>query len=179
MNKIEIYKSKKTARIIIFTGLLLAISGGWFIQYADKSTIGGSFIILSILCLIFGIGSWFDRKPYIILTESGITEMFSIREEIEWSAIRQADEFYYRGQYFIRLLLDRNYKPTLMRPAWFYRLDRLYENEGLKAMYIRIAFLEVNSIALAQFINKMIKADAATRIKLLNSWRNRPSQKKN
>lgn len=169
-NKIIIYKSKKKSILIIFIGILIAIAGWLFIHYTEKNVIGWSFIILSGLCLIFGIGTWFDKKPYIILTETGITEMYGAREEIEWDAIRMVDEFYYRGQFFIYLLTDRNYKPTLIRPTWFYRFDKLYEKEGYKAIFIRISFLEINSIKLSQFIKRMAKADTRKRAELLNNF---------
>lgn len=170
-NKIIIYKSKKKSIFIIIFGILIAIAGWLFIHYTDKNVIGWSFIILSGLCLIFGIGTWFDKKPYIILTDTGITEMYGARVEIEWDAIRMVDEFYYRGQFFICLLTDRNYKPSLIRPTWFYRFDRLYEKEGYRAIFIRISFLEINSIKLSQFINKMIKADTSERVRLINNFK--------
>lgn len=170
-NRVIIYKSKKKSMFIIGFGLLIAIAGLLFLLYTDKNVIGWSFIILSALCLIFGIGTRFDRKPYIIITETGITEMFGAREEIEWDAIRKVDEFYYRGQFFICLLTDRNYKPSLIRPTWFYRFDRLYEAKGLKAIFLRISFLDINSIKLSQFINSMIKADNLKRSELINNFR--------
>lgn len=164
-----IYKSKKKALLIIISGLLLALAGWLFLEYTDKNVIGWSFLILSVLCFIFGIGSILDRKPYIILTQDGITDLSVIREEIEWDAILQVDEFYYRGQSFIRLLVDRNYKPSLIQPTWFYRLDRLYEKSGVRAIYLRINYLDVNSVKLSRLIEKMIKADEKGKIDLLNS----------
>lgn len=169
-NRVIIYKSKKKSITIIVISLLIAIGGWLFLQYTSKNVIGWSFIILSLMCIIFGIGSWFDKKPYIIMTETGITEMYGAREEIEWDAIRKVDEFYYRGQFFICLLTDKNYKPSLIRPTWFYRFDRLFEKEGYKAIFIRINFLEINSIKLSQFINRMIKANMEKRVELLNNF---------
>lgn len=168
-NKIVIYRSRKKAFIIVGISLLLVIAGWLSLQYMDRNIVGWSFIILSGLCLVFGIGAFFDKKPYIILTANGITELTNIREEIEWDAIWQVDDFYYRGQYFIRLLIDRNYKPSLIQPTWFYRFDRLYEKDEVKALFIRTGFLDVSAIKLARFINKMRKADAKERIVLLNS----------
>lgn len=169
-NRVIIYKSKKKSITIIVISLLIAIGGWLFLQYTSKNVIGWSFIILSLMCIIFGIGSWFDKKPYIIMTETGITEMYGAREEIEWDAIRKVDEFYYRGQFFICLLTDMNYKPSLIRPTWFYRFDRLFEKEGYKAIFMRINFLEINSIKLSQFINRMIKANMEKRVELLNNF---------
>lgn len=169
-NKVAIYKSQKKAAMIAVFGLLLAAAGWWFLRYADNVVVAWSFIILGALCVIFGIGNWFDRKPYIILTVDGITEMFALREEIDWNAIRRADDFFYFGQYFLRLLVDRTYKPDLIRPTWFYRFDRLYEREGVKAIFIRISFLEVSSAKLSHLINGMMKADDAGRAKLLENF---------
>ncbi len=171
MNKIIIYKSRKKAMIMIALGLLLVVAGWLFFQYTNNHLIGWFITIFAISCVIFGIGSWIDKTPYIILTENGIIETSGIREEVEWNAIRYVDEFYYRGQYFIRLLLDKNYKSNLIQPTWFNRFDKLYAQEGLRAIFIRVAFLEVNSLKLSHFINQMLKADAGRRIKLLNDFR--------
>lgn len=152
-------------------GLLLALGGWLILRYTGQGVTGWSLLILSLLCVLFGIGSWFDRRPYIVLTTAGITELTGIREEVEWDAIRRVDEFYHRGQYFIRLLTSRDYKPTLLQPTWFHRFDRLYEREGVKAIIIRTGFLEVNSIKLSRLINRMIKADPAQRAEILNNFR--------
>lgn len=167
-NKIVIYKSKNKSVILILVSVLLAGSGWLLLQYMDKNVVGWSLVILSVLGLLFGVGTWFDRKPYIILTENGITELSYIRQEIEWSAICRAEEFYFRGQYFICLLVGKDYKPDLVQPAWFYRFDRLYKVEGVKPIFMRMGFFEVNSIKLARMINKMVRADSEKRIGLLN-----------
>lgn len=170
-NRIVIYKSRNKAFVIIIVSILLVTAGWLFLQIPDKNIVGWSIIILSVLCLIFGIGTYFDRKPYIILTGKGITEMSTIRDEIEWDAILRVDEFYYRGLYFIRMLVERDYKPASVRPTWFHRFDKLYEKDGIKAIFMRIGFYEINSIKLAGFMQKMIKADPERRIELLNNFR--------
>lgn len=162
-----IYQSRKKAGIITFLSPAFAIIGWLFLHYVGDTTVGWCFIILSIFCLIYGLGMWFDRKPYLILTEKGITDLSVIREEIEWEAIRQVGDFYFRGQFFVCLLLDRSYKPDLIRPTWFYRLDRFYAVENLKAVYIRPGILQVSSARLIRMINKMRTADTTTRKKLL------------
>lgn len=82
-----------------------------------------------------------------------------------------ADDFYFRGQYWVRLLLGRDYKPQLIRPAWFWRFDRLYESKGVKAVYIRTMGLEVDSMRLAALIRRMKEADMSERIGLLREFR--------
>lgn len=170
MSRLIIHKSRKKATVVIVVGFLLGIAGGLFLQYADNAVAGWCLIITAVFTLIYGFGSFFDRRAYIILTEQGITELFSIREEIEWDAVQFVDDFYFRGQYFVRLLLDRSYKPAILTPTWFWRFDRIYENEGVKAVYIRTSGLEVNSMQLASLIDKMRKADVPERTELIGRY---------
>lgn len=166
-NQLVIRQSRKKASVVTFVSPVFAVIGWLFLQYAGNTTAGWSFMILAGMCLIYGIGIWSDRKPYLILTEQGITELSVIREEIKWEAIRQVGDFYFRGQFFVCLLVDRDYKPDLIRPTWFYRLDRLYARENLKALYIRSGILEVSSARLIRMINCLREADTVTRLALL------------
>lgn len=166
-NQILIYKSKKKAAIITFVGLLIALVGWLFLHYADNELAGWCFLIFAFLCVVFGLGTWLDRSPQIVLTENGITEMTGNRIEIEWKAIRHVDEFFYIGQYFLRFLVDRGYKPTLLQPTWFYRFDRLYARQGVKAIFMRISFLELSSSKLERLIAAMVKADVNERARLI------------
>lgn len=170
-SQVIIYKSKRKATGIILVGVLLALAGWLFLQYAQHPVVAGSFIILSVLCLIFGLGSFFDRKPSLILTENGIIKMSGGQQEIEWDAIRQIGELYYRSQHFIRLLTDRNYKSSEILPTGFYRFDRWYEQAGVKAIFIKTSFLEVNSMRLLRFIDNMVKANPEERKKILDKFR--------
>lgn len=165
--KVIIHKSKKKAAMITLSSLVLAPAGYLILRYGGDEVMGRGFIILSMLCLLFGAGSLYDRKPCIVLTEQGITEMTTVREQIEWDAILYVDDFFFRGEDFVRLLTDRAYKPALIQPGWFERFDRLYEESGLRAVYIRTSFLEVGSIQIARFISRMTAADCTERKRLL------------
>ncbi|MCD7931920.1 MAG: hypothetical protein LUH15_11520 [Tannerellaceae bacterium] len=68
MERIVIYKSKKKALILTVSSFLIALAGYLLIHYTGKEVVGWSIIILSIFILILGIGTFFDRKPKIILT---------------------------------------------------------------------------------------------------------------
>lgn len=165
--KVIIYKSKKKATIITASSFVFASAGYLILRHGGDEVMGRGFIILAMLCLLFGAGSLYDRKPCIILTEQGITEMTTVREQIEWDAILYVDDFFFRGEDFVRLLTDRAYKPALIQPGWFERFDRLYEESGLRAVYIRTSFLEVGSIQIARFISRMTAADCTERKRLL------------
>ena len=125
-----VHKSRKKAVRITVAGFLAGIAGGLILYCVRDVVLGWCFVATAGFTLLYGIGSLYDRRPYIVLTEDGITEMFTIRGQIEWEAIRYADDFYFRGQYWVRLLLESNYKPQLIRPAWFWRFDRLSIRKG-------------------------------------------------
>lgn len=161
--RIVIRKSRRKAVRITVAGFLLGIAGGLFLEYAGNALVGWCFLIAALFTLLLGIGSLADRRPYLVLTERGITEPFSIREEIAWEAILGVDDFFFRGQYIVRLLLDRRYKPDLIRPGWFWRFDRIYANEGVKAVYIRTSGLEIGSKRLTDLIRRMQLSDITER----------------
>lgn len=165
--QIVIRKSRKKAIVTTLAGFLIGIAGGLVLMYGNNPFVGWSGIIIAVLTLLLGISSLYDHKPYIVLTEEGITETTTIRELIEWPAIRYADDFYFRGQYIVRLILDRTYKPQLIRPTWFWRFDRIYGREGVKAVYIRTSGLEINSMQLVALIERMVGSSPAERAELL------------
>ena len=158
MNRV-IYKSKSKAIRITVAGCLLVAAGSAFFLWADDRTLGWIFLISAALVLTLGISTYFDRKPQIILTDTGITELFTIREEVEWKAILGADDFWYRGQQFIRLLLPSGYKPGSIPPGWFHRLDALYRKEGYRAVYIRASGLDVHPDELLRMILAQANAE--------------------
>lgn len=92
-----VHKSRKKAVCITVAGFLAGIAGGLILYYVRDAVLGWCFVATAGFTLLYGIGSLYDRRPYIVLTEDGITEMFTIRGQIEWEAIRYADDFYFRG----------------------------------------------------------------------------------
>lgn len=178
MRKLVIRKSKKTAAIVTVAGFALGIGGALLLQYAGEKLVGWLFIITAAFTLIYGFGSLFDRRPQLVLTVEGITELFTIREEIAWEAILHADDLFYRGQYIVRLLLDRSYKPMSVRPSWFWRFDRLYARQGLKAVYIRTSGLELSAGRLVALIRRMAEAQTAERAEILEAFAGRRGYRK-
>lgn len=166
----SIHKSRKKAVSVTVAGFLAGIAGGMTLLYIHDAVLGWCLVLTAVLTLLYGIGSLFDRKPQIVLSERGIAEQYTIREVIEWEAVLYADDFYFRGQYWVRLLLPQDYKPELIRPGMFWRFDRIYESKGVKAVYIRTMGLEIDSAQLVALIRKMKSADPHQRIDLLRSY---------
>lgn len=164
-----IYKSKKKSLRILAGGVLLLAGGILFMFLGNDEVSGWIFIVSALMCLLLGVGQLADRKPQIVITGDGITDLTVIREEIEWDAIAYVDDFWYRGQGFVRMLLFRNYKPELVRPSWFWRLDKMYAQDGVKAIYIRTGGLDVNSGQLRALIQRVKKADPSERGNIISA----------
>lgn len=169
--KMIIRKSRKKAVCVTVAGFLAGVAGGLVLYYVRDAVLGWCLVLTALFALLYGIGSLADRRPYIVLTEEGITELFTICVQIEWDAVRYADDFYFRGQYWVRLLLDGSYKPQLIRSTWFRRFDQLYASKGFKAVYISTIGLEIDSMRLVALIRKMKEADMPRRIELLDRYR--------
>lgn len=153
-----IYKSGINAVIMTLAGITLGAAAVCFLLLTAEQLLGWCLAISAVFCTIIGADSFLDKKPYIALSEYGITDLSVIREEIEWDAILYVDDFFYRGQDIVRLLVGSDYKPDLIRPSWFNRLDGFYRRQGLKALYIRTNGLDVKSAQLVAFIERMVKA---------------------
>lgn len=164
-----IRKSRKKAATITVVGFLAGIAGGLVLHYVNDVVLGWVLVITAGLTLLYGIGSLADRRPYLILTEHGITELFTVRDQIAWEAILHADDFFYRGQYWVRLLLDRNYKPQLGTTG-FRRFDRIYEARGVRPLYLRMMGLEMDSMQLVALIRRIKAADPARRSEVLSEY---------
>ncbi len=168
MNReIKIYKSKLKAAILLIFCLFFFMIGILVLQNSDKAVAGWSCIIIALLASIVGFYNLFDRRPQIIMNDDGITERTFKGEVIEWDAILNVDELFYRGQYYVRLMVDKDYKPTLVRSHWLFRIDRYYARAGVKALYIKVSMLTVSSGDLTNFIHAMAGADNSRRDELI------------
>lgn len=164
-----IHKSRKKAVYFTVAGAVAGVAAGLVMRWAHDPVLGWCLILTAVFTLLYGIGTLFDRSPYLVLTERGILETHTLGEEIEWEAILYADDFYFRGQNWVRLLLDRKDKPQLLRPSMFRRFDGLYESKGVKAIYIGTMGLETDSRRLTALIRQMMGADSRQRIELLQT----------
>lgn len=92
-----VHKSRKKAVCITVAGFLAGIAGGLILYCVRDVVLGWCFVATAGFTLLYGIGSLYDRRPYIVLTEDGITEMFTIRGQIEWEAHPLRGRFLFPG----------------------------------------------------------------------------------
>ncbi len=164
--EIEIYKSKRQAITIIIISLAILVTGILLLTATDKTVAGWSIIILAALGLLFSISSVSDKKPQIKVNETGISDRTFPNELIEWGAIRNATSIDFRGQRYIRLVVDKDYKPSLPGNR-FYRLDYLNNKAGIKAVYIKMSMIDADPAKLILFTRAMAQSNPAKRHQLM------------
>ena len=72
-----VHKSRKKAVRITVAGFLAGIAGGLILYCVRDVVLGWCFVATAGFTLLYGIGSLYDRRPYIVLTEDGITAITS------------------------------------------------------------------------------------------------------
>lgn len=166
---IALRRSRRKAVSITIAGFVIGMVGS-LLLYADDASSGWLLVITAVFTLIYGFGTMGDRRPRIVLDEYGLTELFTVREQIEWEAIRQVNDFWFRGQNRVCLLLDRNYKMEQIQPMHFRRFDRIYESQGLKAIFIDTLGLEIGAHELAVLLERMRTSAPERRTELLRQF---------
>lgn len=163
-----VHKSRKKAVCITVAGFLAGIAGGLSCTMSAMRFLAGVSWRRRVLPFYTVSARCTTADPISYLPKTALPRCSRSAGRSNGRPIRYADDFYFRGQYWVRLLLESNYKPQLIRPAWFWRFDRLYESKGVKAVYLRTMGLEMDSMQLVALIRRMKEADVPGRIELLN-----------
>lgn len=156
---IIIYKSKKKAAYIILLSVVSIIIGILILANNNKPVAGWSIEILGFLFLLYGLYSLFDARPQLIINSDGISSRSHRYELIEWKAVLASGEFWFRGQYYIRLVVPADYKPSLIPALWFYRVDKIYTRTSQKPVYLKVSMLELSSQEIIKIIRSRTKTN--------------------
>lgn len=165
--EVKVYKSKRKAATMLLISVVVLIIGVLLVLNTDKQVAGWSIIILSGLGLLLGLSTLLDRMPLISVDETGIADRTQKNETIEWNAIHDANPFHFRGQYYLRIIVDKDYKPSLIGNR-FYRLDRFNDKAGIKALYLKMSLLDADPANLVMFIRAMAHSEPEQRRRLMN-----------
>jgi hypothetical protein len=172
MTEIRLYKSPLRAlRILLLTIPFVAI-GIWM---ASASGIDTSDRVIGALCILFfGLGipvslfQLFDRRPQIIINQTGIWDRTTKQDVIKWEAIKYAYIIEIYRQEFIALMLDESFELKAPKYKWVTRLNELVDAQKVN---ISLGQVKIDSAKMLRFILLMIKpeSDNATKEELLKA----------
>lgn len=173
MTEIKLYRSKKKALKLFLLSAPFMLMGIRLITRMESTETER--IIGWIITCFFGLGipfslfSFFDKRPQIIINETGIYDRTTHSEFINWQIIRGAYPISIYGQHFICLLVSENFKPSKKKNTFYKGVAKLNERVGAQELNIQLGQLEIDTIKLTEFINAMIQAEKSKKTALIKT----------
>jgi hypothetical protein len=172
MTEIKLYKSHwRAIRIFLLTIPFVAIG----IYMVTKTDIDQSDRVIAWLCIcFFGLGipvslfQLFDRRPQIIINETGIWDRTTKEGIINWEVIKYAYVIEIYKQEFVALVMDESFELKAPKYKW---VERLNEQIGAQKVNLALGQVKIDSSKLLSFILLMIKpeSDLKTKEELLKA----------
>ena len=129
------------------------------------------------LCsLFFGMGipislyNLFDRRPHIILNETGVFDRTLHRDIINWEVIQDAYPYVISNQKFIALIVSDEFKPSRKKSVWYQRMARMNEALGAQELNLNLSQVKADEVKLAILIKLLAKSPRAERGNLLGNF---------
>ncbi len=169
MKEIKIYKSKWRAIKLILLCSIFVVLGLWGIRTGSMPTwVAWLNIGLFGLCYPIGLFHLFDKRPQIIINQTGIFDRMANKDFIGWDVIKDAYLINIFRQKFICLVLDENFKPLQTQSKLFQQAAILNEAIGAQKVNISLGQVNINPKQLTDFILLMRDATNPERENLID-----------
>jgi hypothetical protein len=124
---------------------------------------------------LFGLGyplslyHLFDRRPQVIINETGIFDRTTYDGFINWEVIYDAYPLDLAGEKFVCLAVDERFEPALKKGKFGHTMWRINKKIRAQELSISLDKVSVDERKLAGLIKDMIRATPATRQPILES----------
>lgn len=169
MTEIKFYKSQwKAIKLImlcsIFTGL-----GFWGVLTGNMPTwVAWLNIIFFGLGYPVGLFHLFDRRPQIIINETGIFARTINNAFLNWEIIQDAYIIDIHKQKFICLVIAEQYNPSKNKNKTYKKADKFNEALGEQKFNISLGQVKIDYEKLTAFILQMMTASKPDKKELIN-----------
>ncbi|MFA7446251.1 MAG: STM3941 family protein [Flavobacteriaceae bacterium] len=160
MKEVKLYKSYLRGLLLILISALFVFVGYLMIIKEDSSSFN---VIMGWVCVcFFGLGipvgffHLFDRRPQIIITESGIWDRTTREDEIKWEQIIGAYPLKIQREKFVSIIVDETFVFKSKRYKW---AEKIVTGIGGQKLNLHLGQLKVNNYKLVEFINEIKSAD--------------------
>lgn len=170
MKEIKLYKSPRRAiklillcSIFVGVGLLGILTGqmpAW-IAWLNIGFFGLGYPV--------GLSHLFDRRPQIIINETGIFDRTTSSDFINWQIIQDAYLIDIHKQKFICLVVDEKFKPSKNKSKLYQRRTRFSEAIGAQELNISLGQVNIDPQKLTEFILHMRTATNTDKAQLHNN----------
>lgn len=172
MTEIKLYKTTTKGLKIIGMCLPFVAIGLWMIT---QEPIGTTPYIMGWVCTCFfgfgipvGLFQTFDRRPQIIITESGILDKTTNQDEVKWEQIIEAYPLNVFEQKFISLVTDNTFVFKKKIYKWAAKINK---EIGAQNLNLHLGQINIDEIELTNFINRLSKESVEERRKLIKSFK--------
>jgi len=175
MTEIKLYKSPWRAIKLILLSSIFVSLGLWGIMKGNLPP-WIAWISIGFFGLGYPVGliHLFDRRPQIIINETGIFDRTTHMDFINWEIIQDAYPIDISGQKFICLVVDDQFKPSRKKGKRYQMTAKLNEAIGAQELNISLGQIRIDVIKLTEFILLMRSATRSDKdeliTKALNEW---------
>ncbi|WP_291722689.1 STM3941 family protein [Bernardetia sp.] len=169
MEEIKLYKSPRQGFFLFLVGFIFFVIG--VVMISDNNSFEGWMCTIFFgLCALFGLYVILDKKPQVIINETGIWQRTAFWKKhnldniIEWSSIKEVYTRSVNSNEFLCLVLTEKIekKPSL--------LQKFNKNMGFQDININLGLIRVDEHKLAEFVNQMLYANEEQKKYLLQNF---------
>jgi len=176
MTEIKLYKSPwRAIKLMLLCSIFVAI-GILGITIGDMPA-WAAWLNIGFFGLGYPVGlfSLFDRRPQIIINETGIFDRTTHKDFINWEIIKDAYLIDIYKQKFICLVVDDEFKPSKTKSKLYKQTAKFSEAIGAQELNIALGQIKINPEKLTEFILLMRTATkpdkTALLTKTLTEWK--------
>jgi hypothetical protein len=166
MEEIKLYKAKTKAFKLLALTILFVVSGIWLITI-DKSLVGWLCTLFFGLGIPIGIFHLFDKRPQVVINESGIWDRTMKQDIIKWEQINEAYPIDIHRQKFISLVVEDSFVFKQKQYKW---AKKISDSIGAQRLNLSLGQLNINEIMLTNFINEMVNSDKSDRLNIIKRY---------
>jgi len=168
--EVKLYKSKwKAIKLLLLACPFIAASvyDLWYNTTMMPDWLSWLSLCFFGLAIPMGLFTFFDRRPQIIINETGIFDRLAYKDFINWNIIDDAYIVSVHGQHFICLIIKDEFKHLIPNKG---KLKNLSLAMGFQELNINLGQVNIRDInKFGLFIIAMSKADNSTRNRLLKN----------
>ncbi len=153
MKEIKLYKSPwRAIKLILLCSIFVGL-GLWGIMTGHMPT-WVAWLNTGFFGLGYPVGLFhlFDRRPQIVINETGIFDRTTNKDFINWEIIKDAYLIDIHKQKFICLVVDEKYKPSQNKGKLYQQTAKFSEAIGAQELNISLGQVKIDPEKLTEFI---------------------------
>ncbi|MGC4040458.1 MAG: STM3941 family protein [Flavobacterium sp.] len=171
MAEIKLYKLPwRGIKLIVMSAAFVGI-GIWMIRQPSIGNVeyamGWLCIVFFGLCSLIGLYVVLDRRPQIIISETGVWDRMIRQNEIKWEQLLNAYPTNIYGQKFIAVVVTGDFVFRKKPSQWATKLNKAL---GAGEINLNLSQIKIDEDALSSLLNRLAKADKAERSSIIRNF---------